>query len=106
MNVERADTGDDDEVRQNERPAAGPGAPEAGAHVRNIDADLNGEWPWQRLADGDRLAHLVLGQPVFVGNQLALHLTDQRDRAAEAEQPEPEEVGDEFADPAGRTRRL
>ena len=43
VDVERAERRDDDEVRQDERPAAGPGPPEAAADVRDPDADLDGE---------------------------------------------------------------
>src|SRR6202035_2175180 len=93
MDVEGAERRDDHEVRQDEGPAARPGAPEAGAQIGNIDADLDRERAGQRLADRDRLAHLLLGEPLLVGYELALHLTDQRDRPAEAEQAEAEEVG-------------
>ena len=60
IDVERAERGDDHEVRQDEGPAAGPGAPEAAAQIGDVDADLDRERPRQRLADRDGLAHLLL----------------------------------------------
>ena len=100
IDVECAQRGHDDEVRQDEGPAAGPGAPEAAAQVGDVDADLNRERSGQRLADRDRLAHLLLGEPFAVVDQFAFHLADQRNRAAEAETAEPQEVAHQFADPA------
>src|SRR5207302_227841 len=100
VEVERAERGDDDEVRQDECPTAGPRAPEAGTKVRNVDADLNGQRSRHGLTDRNGFAHLLLGHPLFVGYQFAFHLADQRDRAAEAEQAEPQEIPDDFADRA------
>src|SRR5438552_6458273 len=85
--VQRAERDHDHEVRQDERPSAGPGAPEAAADVRDPDADLDREWTRQRLADRDTLA-LVLGDPLPVADQLPLHLADEGDGAAEAEEAE------------------
>ena len=67
------------------------------ADVRDPDADLDGERPRERLTHGDPLAHLILGEPLLVADELALHLTDEGDRAAETEQPEPQEVSNEVA---------
>ena len=85
IDVECAESGDDDEVRQDESPTPGPGAPEAAAQVGDIDADLNRKRSRQRLANRDRLAHLLLGEPFAVVDQLTLHLADQGNRAAKAE---------------------
>src|SRR5262249_44748153 len=70
------------------------------AQIGDVDADLDGERAGQRLADRDRLAHLFLGEPAFVGDELALHLADQRHRPAEAEEAEAEEIEDELRDGA------
>ena len=67
------------------------------ADVRDPDADLDRERAGERLAHRDGLAHLFLGQPAALGDELALHLTDEGDRAAETEQPEPQEVSNEVA---------
>ena len=88
MDIQRAEHGHDDEVGQDEGPAAGPGAPEASADVRDPDAHLDGEGPREGLADRDPLAHLLFGEPLPLGHQLALHLPDERDGAAEAEETE------------------
>ena len=42
--------------------------------------DLDRERAGQRLADGNRLAHLIFSQPAALVHQLTLHLADQRDR--------------------------
>ena len=105
IDIECAQRGHDDEVRQDEGPASGPGAPESAAQVRDINAYLNGERSGQRLADRDRLAHLLFGEPLAVVDQLPFHLADQRDRTAEAEAAESQEVTDQFADPAFRNDR-
>ena len=95
--IERAEGGDDDEIRQDENPAAGPRAPEAASKIGNINADLDSERPGERLTDRDRLSHLRLADPAAVVDQLALHLADEGDRSAKAEQAEAEEVEHEFA---------
>src|SRR2546428_13802880 len=65
-------------------PTAGR-APESAADVRDPDADLDREWPGQRLADGDAVAHLFPGQPLLFSHELSLHLTHQRDGPTKAE---------------------
>ena len=102
IDVKCAQGGHDDEVRQDEGPAAGPGPPESATQIRDIDPDLNGERSRQRLADRDRLAHLLLGEPFTVVDEFPLHLADQRNRAAKAKAAEPQEVTDQFPDPAFR----
>ena len=67
------------------------------ADVRDPDADLDCERTRERLAHSDAFAHLVFRQPLLLADQLALHLTDEGDRAAETEQPEPQEVSNEVA---------
>src|SRR5207249_11142201 len=96
--VERAHGRDDDEVRQDERPSSGPGAPEAAPNVRDPDADLDRQRTRQRLADGDALAHLLFAEPPLVADQLALHLAHERDRTAEAKDTEAQIIPDELAD--------
>src|SRR5436309_10838636 len=66
VDVERAERRDDDEVRQDERPAAGPRAPEPPANVRDPDANLDGEGAGQRLAHRDALAHFLLREPLLL----------------------------------------
>jgi len=52
------------------------------------------------LADGDGLAHLLSGEPASLANKLALHLPDKRNRPAEADEPEAQEILNEFSNPA------
>src|SRR2546429_511253 len=89
---------DDDEVRQDEGPAAGPRAPEAAAYIGDPDPDLDGERPGQRLADRHGPPPLLLRQPLLLTHQFAFHLPDQRDRPTEAEQAEPQVVPNEITD--------
>src|SRR5882672_2878516 len=83
IDVEGSQSGNDDKVRKDESPAAGPGAPEAAAEIRNIDANLYRERSGKRLADRDGLAHLLLRQPFALIDKLALHLSHKRNRSAE-----------------------
>ena len=83
MDVERAERRDDHEVRQDERPAAGPRAPEAAAQIGDVDADLDRERPRQRLADRRSPRASPPREPAALGDQFAFHLSDQRDRTAE-----------------------
>jgi hypothetical protein len=55
------------------------------------------------LANRDRFAHLFFGQPTALIGQLAAHLTDQRNRAAEAEQAKAEKVPHDLNDPVARS---
>ncbi len=50
------------------------------------------------MADGDALAHFLFREPLLVADQLAFHLADECDGAAEAEEAEPQVVLDELAD--------
>ena len=61
MDEQRAERRHDQEIRQDEGPSARPGPPKAAAQIRDEDSDLNGERPGERLADRDRLAHLLAG---------------------------------------------
>src|SRR6266576_3670691 len=98
IDIESAQCGDDDKVRKDEGPSTGPGAPESAAKIRNIDADLNCERPGQRLADRDGLAHLLLREPFAVIDQFTFHLSHERNRAAEAEKSQAQEVPHQLAD--------
>jgi hypothetical protein len=51
------------------------------------------------LAYRDRLAHLFFGQPTTLVCEFTAHLTDQRNRAAEAKQAKAQKVGDHPPDP-------
>src|SRR4029077_6152941 len=90
--------GDDDEVGQDEGPAARPRAPEAPADVGDPDADLDGQGTRQRLADRDALAHLLLGQPLSLADQLPLPLAHEGDGPAESDEPKAQIVSDELSD--------
>src|SRR5437879_13894057 len=97
MDVERSQRGHDDEVREDERPAARPRPPEATTDVGDPDADLDRERTRQGLADRDPFPHLLLGEPFLFADHLALHLSDERDRTAEADEAEAQVVADELA---------
>ena len=103
VDVEGSKRRDDHEVRQDEGPAACPGAPKTGAQVGDVNADLDRERPRQRLAYRDRLAHLLLGEPSALVRQFAAHLTHQRDRTAKAKQAKAEKVANDFRDPIARS---
>jgi hypothetical protein len=105
IDVESPKRRHDYEVWQDEGPTSCPRAPEAGAQVGDINADLDRERPRQRLANRDRLAHLFFGQPTPFVRQFAAHLTDQRDRTAEAEQAKAEKVPHDLHDPVPRSFR-
>ncbi len=100
MHVQGRERGHNDEVGQDEGPAAGPRAPSSSAQVRHIDADLDRKRTGERLADGDGFAHLLPGEPVSVRNQLAFHLTHEGDGSAKAQQPQAEEIAHQPGDPA------
>ena len=56
--------------------------------------------PGSDLTDGDCLAHLFLGHPAALADQLPLHLSDECNRPAKAEQAEAEKVGHDLAEAA------
>jgi len=97
VDIERAEPSDDAEVQQDEGPAARPCPPEAPPDVRDPDPDLDGQRARQRLAHRDALSHLLLGQPLPLGDQLPLHLPHEGDRTAETDQPKAQVVPDEFS---------
>src|SRR2546428_4560105 len=106
VDVERAQRSHDDEVRENERPAARPRAPEAAAEVGEPDADLDGERARERLADRDALTHFFLRHPALTAHHLALHLTHESDGTAETEEAEPQVATDAVADLHAVVRRF
>src|SRR5437879_5323890 len=97
MHEERAERRNDDEVRQDEGPTAGPCPPEAAAQIGDEYSDLDRERAGKRLADGDGLAHLLLGEPFLVVDELPFHLADQGDRFAEAEKAQSEKIAHHLA---------
>src|SRR5215470_10800676 len=92
IDIESTQGGYDDKVRKDESPAAYPGTPKTAAQVRNINSDLNRERSGQRLAYSNGFTHLVFGEPAALGNEFSLHLTDQCNGTAEAQQAEPEKI--------------
>src|SRR5215472_15030952 len=102
MDVEGTERGDDHEVREDKGPASSPRTPESRTQIGDIDADLDGERSRQGLADCDRFAHLLLGQPFSLCNKLALHLADERDWTAEPEYAETQKINNDLADSAVR----
>ena len=99
MDVQRGECRHDDEVREDEGPAAGPCPPEPSAEVGDEDPDLNRERAGQRLTDRDPLAHLLLRQPLPLLDQLSFHLAAERDRAAEPERAEAQVIPHQVPDP-------
>jgi hypothetical protein len=95
VHVERTERTDDQEIGQDEGPAAGPGSPEPAAHVGDENPDLDRQRPGQRLRYRDGVAHLLPGDPALVADQLLFHQPDQRHRAAKTDRPEPEEIKDD-----------
>src|SRR6516165_7971023 len=89
IDVKGAQRCDDHKIWKDKRPAAGPCPPKAGPQIGNVHADLDRKRSRQRLADGNCFAHLFLRQPSTVGDQLALHLTNEGDRPAEPQEPKP-----------------
>src|SRR5215469_10777988 len=98
MDIERAERSHNQEIGQNEGPAACPGAPEATAKIRGKNTDLNSEGPGKRLRDSDGVPHLLLSKPTSVLNELLLHQPTQCHWTAETEGSETEKISDEFAD--------
>lgn len=90
--------------RMNAQPPA-QAPPETAAQIGDKDADLDRERSGQRLANGDGLAHLLFGEPLFVVDEFALHLANQCDRSAEAEKAQSQKVADQFAHPTAFTCR-
>ncbi len=102
VHIERAQRCHDHEIGKDERPAAGPRSPEAGAQIRDVNANLDREGAGQGLTDGDCFAHLFFREPLALGHELALHLADQRNRASEPKQSEPQKVRHDLSETAPR----
>jgi hypothetical protein len=99
IDIEARRCRDEQEVWQNERPAAAPCAQKrrAGRRCKSQPEMANAR---QGLANGDCLAHLLLGHPAALStDELVLHLADERHMAAEAEQ-KAKEITDDLRDAA------
>jgi hypothetical protein len=100
VDVQRTERRHDEEVRQDERPAPRPRAALATAQIGDKDPDLDRQGPGQGLTHGDGLAHLLARQPAALGDELALHLADQRDGAAKPQQTQSQEIAHQIGKPA------
>src|SRR5229473_8139526 len=98
VDVEGAEGRHDEEVGEDEGPAARPGPPDASPEIRDKDADLDRQRARQRLTDGDPLPHLLLRQPLPFADELPLHLSAQSDRPPDAARAEAQEIAHELRD--------
>src|SRR5438045_953468 len=98
MDVQGAQGGHDEEVRQNEGPATSPGSPEPSPQIGNVDPHLDSERSWQRLAHGDPFAEFVFRQPLSFFDQLFFHLSAESDRASKTERSKAEVIAHQVPD--------
>jgi hypothetical protein len=103
MDVGSAEHGDDQKIRQDKGPAAGPRSPEPATQIRDKDPDLDREWAREGLRDRDRIAHLFFREPAFLGDQLFFHQSAERHGTAKTERAQAQEIGHDFS--YGATRR-
>jgi len=96
IDVERAERSHDDEIGENEGPAADPSSPKSAAQISDVDTDLDRQRSRHRLADRNRFTHLLLAKPAALGDDLALHLADQRHGTAESQQAQPEKIAEQL----------
>src|SRR5947208_13992185 len=61
-----------------------------------VDRELRGERPRRELRKGQSFTVILLGNPLALLNEIAMHVTDQRDRAAETESAQAQRVQDEL----------
>src|SRR2546422_1428243 len=99
MSIQCAQGGHDDEVGQDEGPTPRPCSPEPSPQIGNVDPDLDGEGPWQRLAHGDSVAEFVFRQPLSFFDQFFFHLPAERDWSSKTERPEAEVIAHQVSDP-------
>src|SRR5262249_30794544 len=67
----------------------------ARAHPAEIDRELRRERTGSELRQRQALDVVLLGDPAALLDEIALHVAGQRDRPAEAERAEPQEVAEE-----------
>src|SRR5207247_10103968 len=89
---------DDDERRQNERERRRGRAPKPAADVPEPHRELRRERTGQRLCCREALEVLLLRDPTASLDEVALHRRGERDRSAEAERTESQEVPRQVAD--------
>src|SRR5207249_1181512 len=81
----------------------------AGAHPSEVDRELRRERPRRELREGEPLDVVLPRDPAALVDEVALHVADERDRSAEPECAEAEEVAEQLAEaarrPRGRQRR-
>ena len=106
LGVQHGDSCDDQKRREHEREGDGQGAACPGVKVPEPHRGLRGQRPWHRLPDGEGLLELLFGEPASVFDQVALHVADERDWAAEAAAAELEEVAHETGQRTSRRSGL
>src|SRR5574337_350812 len=99
MDIQGAQRGNNHEVGQDERPAAGPGAPESASQIRDEDPYLDGQRSRKGLADGDPFTKLVLCYPPPLFDQFFFHLSAQGNRSPKPKRAQAQVIADEVSDP-------
>ena len=95
--VERREDEDHDERRQHERDRDERGAEHAMVEPPEVDRELCRERPGRELRQGEALLVVLQRDPSPPLDEVALHVADERDRAAESGRPEVQEVDAEIA---------
>jgi hypothetical protein len=92
--VQRRQRQHHEERRQDERERDQRRAGHAGAHPAEVDGELRGERSGCELREGQAFFVVARRDPAAILDEVALHVAAQRDRAAEAERPEAQEVAE------------
>jgi hypothetical protein len=66
-------------------------------HVAKVDRKLGREWARSKLGKGQPFLVIALGNPVALLDEVPMHVSDERNRTAEADRAELEEEPGELA---------
>src|SRR5439155_10298979 len=102
--VERREREHHEERRQDEGDAHQRRPGHAGAHPSEVDRELRRERPRRELREGEPLDVVLPRDPAALVDEVALHVADERDRSAEAECAEAEEIAEQLTEAARRRR--
>ena len=85
------------ERRQHERDPHQRRSQHACAHVAQINRQLRGQWAGRQLCQGESLDIIFTAHPSPFVDEVLLHVSGERNRAAESHRSQPQEVADELS---------
>src|SRR5262249_21614392 len=104
LQINRCQSKDHDERRQNERDADQRRPEKPRAYPAEVHGQLGRQWTGRELREGKTLNVILLAYPAARLDEVALHVSREGDRPAEAKRPQAQKVQKQLPQGAGLDR--